>query len=131
METIVITVLLVAFIILYIRELVKRKNTEKQQQRLIIEARADAVKRSRASVEGQVTEQLVPHFPEWKHTPSDARFIGTPIDYVVFDGMSKGEPEKIIIVEVKKGSSTPTKLQRQIRDLIKEGKIEWELLKIK
>jgi len=130
-ETIVIAVLLLIFAILFIRELVKRKNTEKDVQRLLQEARADAIKRSKASIEGQVFEQMIPHFPEWKHAPSDARFIGTPIDYIVFDGMSEGNPTQITIVEVKKGSSTTTKLQRQIRDLIKDGKVTWELLKIK
>lgn len=130
-ESTVLAALLIIFLILYIRELVKRKNTEKGTQRLVQEARADAVKRSRASIEGQVYEQFVPHFPEWKYEPSDARFIGTPIDYIVFDGMSKGKPEQIIIVEIKKGSSSTTKLQNQIRDLIKEGKVVWELIKLK
>lgn len=130
-ETIVVAALLLIFVFLFIRELVKRKNTEKDTQRLLQEARVDAVKRSRASVEGQVFEQLIPHFPEWRHTPSDARFLGTPVDFIVFDGMSEGNPTQITIVEVKKGTSTLTKLQRQIRDLIKDGKITWELLKIK
>ena len=130
-ESIVLAALMIVFLILFIRELVKRKNAEKEQQRVLQEARADAVKRSRASIEGKVYEQFVSHFPEWNHEPSDARFIGTPIDYIVFDGMSKGKPEQITIVEIKKGSSSTTKLQNQIRDLIIEGKVVWELIKLK
>lgn len=130
-ESVVLAALMVTFLILFIRELIKRKNTEKAQQAAVQAARVDAVKRSRASVEGQIYEQFVPHFPEWNHEPSDARFLGTPVDYIVFDGMSKGRPEQITIIEVKKGSSTTTRLQNQIRDLIKEGKVVWELLKIK
>jgi predicted Holliday junction resolvase-like endonuclease len=94
------------------------------------EARKDAIQRSRSSLEGKVFEQLVPHFPEWKHVPSDARFIGTPIDYIVFDGLSEGEPKQITIVEVKKGKGSTTKIQNKIKKLIKEGKIVWELLKL-
>lgn len=128
---VVVIVLLGIFIFLFFREVIRRKNYEKDVNKLIGEARVDAIKRSKASIEGQVYEQLVPHLPNWKHVPSDARFIGTPIDYIVFDGMSEGEPTQITIVEVKKGKSSTTKLQRKIRDLIKDGKITWELFKIK
>jgi predicted Holliday junction resolvase-like endonuclease len=96
----------------------------------IKEQRADAVKRSRSVIEGQVFEQLIPHFPQWNHTPSEARFIGSPIDYIVFDGMSKGQPEKISFVEVKKGKSSTSPLQNKIKKLIKEGKVEWETLEV-
>jgi predicted Holliday junction resolvase-like endonuclease len=96
----------------------------------LAEARKDAVKRSRSTIEGQVFEQLVPHFPEWKHTPSDARFLGSPIDFVVFEGMSTGDPTKIVIVEIKKGKSYNTVLQNKIKKLVKAGKIEWETINL-
>ena len=118
------------FAIMYVREIVKSRLVEREHQIDIKEQRIDAVKRSRSSIEGQVFEQLVPHFPEWIHTPSEARFIGLPIDYVVFEGMSTGNPDKIILVEVKKGSSATTPLQNKIKKLIKEGKVEWETLKL-
>ena len=119
------------FSIMYVREVVKSKVAERNHQIDIKEQRADAVKRSRSVIEGQVFEQLVPHFPEWKHTPSEARFLGSPIDYVVFEGMSTGKPEKVVLVEVKKGSSATTPIQNKIKKLIKEGKVEWETLKLK
>lgn len=122
--------LVIYFAIKYIREVAKGRLAEKHYEADIKGQRADAVKRSRSVIEGQVFEQLVPHFPEWKHTPSDARFLGSPIDYIVFDGMSTGDPKKIIIVEVKKGSSTTSPLQNKIKKLIKEGKVEWETLKL-
>jgi predicted Holliday junction resolvase-like endonuclease len=94
------------------------------------EARKDAVKRSRSTIEGQVFEQLVPHFPEWTHTPSDARFLGSPVDFVVFEGMSTGDPTKIVIVEIKKGKSYNTVLQNKLKKLVKSGKVEWETLNL-
>jgi predicted Holliday junction resolvase-like endonuclease len=114
----------------WVREVLRSKQMEMRHQQDIKEQRADAVKRSRAVIEGQVFEQLVPHFPQWKHTPSEARFLGSPIDYVVFDGMSTGKPEKVVLVEVKKGQSTTTPLQNKIKKLIKEGKVEWETLEL-
>lgn len=123
-ELIVISSLLLVFVALYVRE-VRRRNS------LIKEARDDAVKRSRASIEGQVFEQLVPHFPEWKHVPSDARFLGSPIDFIVFDGLSKGKVENVVFVEVKSRNSKETTRQRNARKAIKEGRVTYELLEIK
>jgi len=122
-EFIIVSSLLVVFIFLYIKELLNRS-------KLIKEAREDAVKRSRASIEGQVFEQLVPHFPEWNYTPSDARFLGSPLDFVVFDGLSKGKVENVIFVEVKSRQSKETSRQRSARKAIKEGKVSYELLEI-
>jgi len=118
------------FAIMYVHEVVKSKIAERDHQIDIREQRTDAVKRSRSVIEGQVFEQLVPHFPEWKYTPSEARFLGSPIDYVVFEGMSTGKPDKIVLVEVKKGTSKTTPLQNKIKKLIKEGKVEWETLEL-
>uniref|UniRef100_A0A6M3L246 Putative holliday junction resolvase n=1 Tax=viral metagenome TaxID=1070528 RepID=A0A6M3L246_9ZZZZ len=132
----VIIALSLAFILVavlaigWVREVLKSKTAEMRHQLEIKEQRADAVKRSRSVIEGQVFEQLVPHFPEWNHTPSEARFLGSPIDYVVFEGMSTGTPEKVVLVEVKKGSSSTTPLQNKIKKLIKDGKVEWETLKL-
>lgn len=126
----ILAVALVAVFVLYVRE-VRNRHADKERHAIEIrEQRTDAVKRSRSVIEGQVFEQLVPHFPEWHHTPSEARFLGSPIDFVVFEGMSTGKPTKIVLVEVKKGSSATTPLQNKIKKLIKEGKVEWETLKL-
>ena len=119
------------FVALFFRELVRRKDLELETHKLIREARTDAVKRSRASIEGQVFQQLVTRFPEWGYTPSDARFIASPLDFVVFDGLSKGKVEKVIFVEVKSRRSKETSRQRSVRNAIREGKVSYELLEIK
>lgn len=40
----------------------------------------------RASIKGKISEQIVPFLEQFKYKPSDARFIGSPIDYVILDG---------------------------------------------
>ena len=127
----ILTALLVIGLLLSWRLHDRQINKIRERHALeLTEARRDAVKRSRSTIEGQVFEQLVPHFPEWKYTPSEARFLGSPIDYVVFEGMSTGKPDKIVLVEVKKGTSKTTPLQNKIKKLIKEGKVEWETLEL-
>lgn len=91
--------------------------------------RKDAVEKSRAVIVGKVSEHLVPFFPEFGHNPKDARFIGTPVDFVVFDGLDAGEVKKIT-VEVKTGNASLSPRERQIRRVIQQQLVEWEELRL-
>ena len=90
----------------------------------------EAIKRSRAVLGGKFTEQLAPYLPEFKYDPTEARFIGTPIDIIVFPGLANKLPECIVFIEVKTGDSQLTSTQRRIRDLIKDGKVNWEEMRL-
>ena len=54
-------------------------------------ARHDSIARSRSVVSGKVQEHLAPLFPEFigQFNPKDARFLGSPLDFVVFDGTGR------------------------------------------
>lgn len=80
--------------------------------------RQDAINRSRSVITGQVTEHLIPHFPSFPYNPKDVRFIGSPIDLIVFDGMTEGNLKAIIFLEVKTGKSALNARQRSIRDVV-------------
>jgi predicted Holliday junction resolvase-like endonuclease len=89
----------------------------------------EAVTQSRAVLGGKFTEQMAPYLPEFKYDPTEARFIGSPIDLIVFPGLSSGEPEEIVIMEVKSGRTAQlTPQERKIRQLIEDGMVRWELL---
>lgn len=45
--------------------------------------RQDAVKKSEAITRGKVTEHLIPYFPDFRYNPKDARFLGTPVDFII------------------------------------------------
>lgn len=51
--------------------------------------REDALAKSRAVLKGALAEQLAPLFKVFGYNPSDAQFIGDPVDYVIFDGYTK------------------------------------------
>ena len=89
----------------------------------------DSIKRSRATLRGQFVEQLAPFFPEFKYDPTEARFLGSPIDIICFPGLSTGTPEEVVFIEVKSGDSDLTKVERKIRDLINSGSVRWELMR--
>ena len=72
-----------------------------------------------------MTEHIVPYFPGFAFNPKDVRFLGTPIDFVVFDGLSDGRVEKIVFVEVKTGGSTLSSRERLVREAVAGRKVEW------
>jgi len=92
--------------------------------------RQEAIKKSHHVITGKVTEQLVPYLPNFRYNPKNARFIGSPIDFIVFDGMDEGEVKQVVFIEVKTGSSSMTKLQKQVRSAIDTRKVKWEELRV-
>jgi len=89
------------------------------------EVRRDAIQRSQAVVTGKVTEQLLPYLPGFEFNPKDVRFLGSPVDLVVFDGLSSGQLERVVFVEVKTGDATLTRRERQLRGVITARQVEW------
>jgi predicted Holliday junction resolvase-like endonuclease len=87
--------------------------------------RLDAVQRSLAVTTGKVYEQLVPYLPDFPFNPKDVRFLGSPVDFVVFDGLSDGHITRIVFVEVKTGAADLSTRERRIRDAVQDSRVEW------
>jgi predicted Holliday junction resolvase-like endonuclease len=92
--------------------------------------REDAVQRSQAVTIGKVHEQLIPYLPAFPYNPKDVRFLGSPIDLVVFDGLAEGRVQRIVFLEVKTGGSVLTGRERSVRDAIQAGEVEWAELRV-
>jgi predicted Holliday junction resolvase-like endonuclease len=98
---------------------------EQEKQKI----RREAVIQSRAVLGGKFVEQLAPYLPEFRYDPTEARFIGSPIDLIVFPGLATGEPKEIVIMEIKSGKSCQlTPQERKIRQLVEDGMVRWELI---
>ena len=95
------------------------------------EIRQDAVNRSRAITIGKITEHVTPYLPDFRFNPKDARFIGSPIDFIIFDGLDEGKIKKVIFVEVKTGESNLSNREKQIKEAINNNQIGWEEIRIK
>lgn len=93
----------------------------------IEQARKAAVTQSRAVLGGKFTEQMVPYFPDFQYDPTEVRFIGSPVDMIVFPGLARGDPEEIVVLEVKTGKNAQlTPQQKKIRQLIEDGMVRWD-----
>jgi len=88
--------------------------------------RSDAINRSRAVIGGQVAEQLAPFLPDFPCNPSDARFIGKPVDFLAFSGLSdSGKIDEILLIEVKTGQSELSAREKEVRRAVKEGRVRY------
>jgi predicted Holliday junction resolvase-like endonuclease len=83
------------------------------------------IRQSRAVTTGKVAEQLAPHLPGFPLNPREARFLGSPVDYVVFDGLETGAVRRVVFVEVKTGAAGLTGRERLVREAIRERRVEW------
>ena len=102
----------------------KAQEEEKMHDR-IRDARDDALKRSRVVLKGKIGEQLAPIFDVFPFDVADARFIGSPVDFLVFDGYSDGEIKEVVLVEIKTGKSRLSTKERSIRNVVNEGRFRW------
>jgi len=98
--------------------------------RYTAQVREDAIQRSFAVTSGKVHEQLIPYLPGFDYNPKDVRFLGSPVDLVIFDGLAEGEVRRIIFVEVKTGRATLTQRERSVREVIQCRRVEWVELRV-
>src|SRR5256714_5808149 len=92
--------------------------------------REDAVQRSLAVTAGKVHEQLVPYLPEFGFNPKDARFLGSPVDLIVFDGLAAGDVRRVVFLEVKTGGASLNTRERQVREVIEAREVVWAELRL-
>ena len=87
--------------------------------------RKDAIMRSRAVLGGQFSEQLAPYLPNFEYLPTECRFIGKPIDFLVFKGMDDKDIKEIVFVEVKSGNAKLTQHEKKLKEAIDKKRVKW------
>lgn len=110
---------------------------ELEHQHALVHAQKRSVNTSRAVLKGKMAEQLAPIMPEFQYLPSDAKFLGDPVDYVVFDGYTdfrdgdgSAEDIEVVLIDIKSGGARLTKGQQAIEQAIKDGRVRFETIRI-
>lgn len=81
---------------------------------------------------GFILERLAPSLSTFRYECSDCRSLFDPIDYVIFEGLcQKGAVSRIIFADVKTGNASLSRRQREIRDLVKSKKVEFDTYEAK
>ncbi len=91
--------------------------------------RSDAVARSRNVVLGHVHEKIAPLLPNFPYSYKDLVFLGKGVDYLVLDGLSRGNLSKIVFLEIKSGTSTLNRNEQMVRDCIAAKRVSYEIRK--
>ena len=110
---------------------------ELEHQEALLKAQKRSVNTSRAVLKGKMAEQMAPIMPEFQYLPSDAQFLGDPVDYVVFDGYTdfrdgdgRAEDIEVVLIDIKSGGARLTKGQMAIAQAIRDGKVRFETVRI-
>lgn len=93
--------------------------------------RKQSVKQSKATTLGYVHEKIAPLLPDFPYSYKDLMFIGKGIDYLVFDGLSEGDVQQVVLLEIKTGTSRLNRNERMIRDTVRDGNISYQVLRMK
>ena len=111
---------------------------QQQLAKDIKEAQKRSNNMQRNVLKGQIGEQFTPFITDFPYNPSDCRFMGEPIDYVIFqnlhecaDGNVPIEDVHLIIAEVKTGNARLNQRQKIIKQVIENGQVSFKELRIK
>ena len=113
----------------------KRQEMEKEYQ-LLREGLEKKIKNLKVSEQsaigtgmGNITETVIPAMKKFGYSIEDCRFLAKPIDYIIFDGTSKGKIDYITFMDIKTGTSaTLSPHQKKIRDAVKGNNVKSEVI---
>ncbi len=88
--------------------------------------RKDAIARSRSVLAGNFSEQLAPYLPNFPFNPSECKFLGKPVDFIVFHGLDEKNVTGVSFVEVKSGKSKLSGTEKSLKEAIDKGKVDWK-----
>ena len=122
----------------------KQQMAEKQLKHVeeldiaVAKAKKKSLDFQRDVVKGQIGEQFTPFIADFPYNPADCRFMGEPIDYVIFHNLhacSEGsvpiEDVKVIFAEIKTGKAKLNPRQKILRQVIENKQFSFEELRIK
>ncbi len=112
--------ILLIFILLYVLYRLGQAQQDRAWQAKLQKLRGEIADKQRAVVKGGVAETFAPLLGDFPFKPSECKFLGDPIDYVVFEGLNERNITAIHFVDVKADSSQLKKHQKQIKEIVEQ-----------
>ena len=126
----IVLVLLILIVEIFIGYFLGNKITKIQRDRYweaeLPLHRKDAVMKSRAILSGMFSEQLAPYLPNFNFKPTECKFMGNPVDFIVFKGLDEKNINEIVFVEVKSGKSKLSEVEKSLKETVEKKKVRWE-----
>ena len=82
---------------------------------------------TRATNIGNFLEMAIPTARDFKWIVPDSKYLGKPIDLLVFNGLSNGKVKSLSFVEVKTGDADLTDNEESIRDAIDDRRVSYKV----
>ena len=108
---------------------IKAKRKELRERRKQISTQSET---AAASINiGMILERLCPSLKTFCFDKNDCRSLFDPIDYVIFEGLANGgNVSRIIFSEIKTGGARLTPRQKQIKELVENRKVDFDVYKV-
>jgi predicted Holliday junction resolvase-like endonuclease len=104
----------------------KEQRTELRNRENILKAKRQVA--AKAVNFGFISERIAPALPQFPFAHKDCRSLFEPIDYVIFEGLNKGDSvTKIIFTEIKTGSARLNGHQKEIKALVENKKVQFQI----
>jgi predicted Holliday junction resolvase-like endonuclease len=79
---------------------------------------------------GFILERIAPTMKDFRFERNDCRSLFDPIDYIIFEGLSKkNSVTKILFAEIKTGKARLNEHQKEIRNLVERKQVTWDTYK--
>jgi predicted Holliday junction resolvase-like endonuclease len=103
----------------------------KQQRLELKEEEINMTKRPQLTAKavnvGFILERIAPSFDTFPFINNDCRSLFDPIDYIIFEGLSKkGVVNKIIFTDIKTGAARLKNNQKEIKSLVENKKVDFK-----
>jgi len=109
-----------------LREELEERGKQLQKRKKLITQKSLIT--TRAVNIGKNLEKILPTMKEFKWMVPDCKFLGDPIDLIIFNGLSINRVSSISFVEVKSGTATLKERQKSIRNAIEDGKVSYKVV---
>ena len=131
MDAITIIIILLALAAaFYIGQKIGAYRKHKEWEEALPEYRQEAIMKSRAVLGGHFSENLAPYLPDFPFIPTECRFIGKPVDFVVFKGADEKNINEVVFVEVKSGKANLSQHEKNLKETIQKKRVRWEEYRI-
>ncbi len=127
---IIIFLFIMVFLAFYAGKALGKRYMFEVMQSVMEKEKKTAIEKSRSILKGQFSEQLSPFSQDFPVKPSEARFLGAPIDFIAFKGLDEKEVTEIIFIEVKSGNSKLNETEKSIKKAIENKNISFQEFRI-
>lgn len=104
----------------------KERGKELRRSRRDIKVRSETG--AKATNIGFLLERLAPSMKGFAFNRNDCRSLFDPIDYIIFEGLSKkNSVSRIIFADIKTGGAQLAKKQKAIMELVGKKKVQWDI----